>query len=574
MLMRSRGKGKAPAKDGANPKVPVIDKTATPETPEKKEAPAADKPAASKGVVADPTQSMFESDTTFLTPTQPGYVATPTGRQVLTGKHRTMSQNDVAFRLQAWAFDCKGYFEYGTQTLMKPPNDLKSQENVYRDYYQLARGVIARTQTNDTLLLDSGCLADNNTMRYYLNACFTDVANTGMLINLNRCSVLGTAWSGISRVLPRYMSRINRNWRRLSSIIMTPNVRAHAIRSANIFYAPGVLAHTIRVWKGNYLKRESEGGPPELAIAPANPEVVAPLYEVLTNEVELAQFVSWLEDLTHWLLFGDTPTPTDDQLALKDLLGMAATNKVLAGSWVTGLPRSNDLPGQIVDASLINEVLSRAVFLKDDVSAGTDQWFMFPVVGNTTLQRRVPVMGLGMPSLYDSISMGAPKFGQLGENEDQIKADVDVAMWCNGTEHQVHNDLSFQTEDIRAHFGLKPFTAQGREYGNESVHYKNGSGNEAYGKVVNDGAFGTLLSEPTVLAQHVLMHAILRLEEAGTMDDIMGLFEEADVSWLWYINPEDEGFDTAALATNMLKIPDLFDGVCQLAWTVKPEGGG
>jgi len=569
MMYRSRGRNKGGPKSGAakgstpagtpatttTADTVAVDKAAAPS--EEGKAPAPPTGGGGKSGVADPATVPYVTETTLIPTVPPGYVLTSTKRLVLAGKTRTMALYDTALRVTVWAFDCKSYFSYSDPSTT--PADLLTTEREYQDWYKLARDIIIRDPANDNLI--EPCLSNKDLLRYYLNCYTRVVANCEALLNMSRLPIQNTGMSRMNVYLPRIMSRVTRLWKNLSTLLATPVVKAHALRCGTIVWAPGVLAPHLRLWKGNYELPSSSGGPREIDqfISGAAAITAYDLFTAMTEgdhpTTQIEKFLEWLEAGYRWLKEG-TEAIQDDWALMKDMMEWAAIHKTTVGSFTTGLPEIAKLPGLTVDASILTDLLARAQFLKVDIDAGTDQWYMYPVVGNLQLQQRVPIMGLGTPTIYDDVSMGAPKFGQLAEEDDLTKCDVDSAMWCDGTEHMVGSDFRAQTEDIRAHFGLAD---------QEIVILKNGTEDTAVDNVLVEGAeLAQVFSTRSLASQHVMAAALGMELTSIHLNAISHYWEECDVAYIRYPNPVDFGMDTAQMIANGLKVSDLFEGACTI----------
>jgi hypothetical protein len=161
--------------------------------------------------------------------------------------------------------------------------------------------------------------------------------------------------------------------------------------------------------------------------------------------------VTGLESVERWLEIGSAAIATDF-VGMKDLIDMS--RDIIPGAFVAGLPRSDELPGLSVDTGVATDLLRRAVFRKDVVTAGTDRWIAFPTPQIAVFGDRIPVVGLGVPTPSDFMLLGAPKYASLFAAAALAQsADVDSDIIVPGTDFQMQNTFDISITDIRSIFG-------------------------------------------------------------------------------------------------------------------------
>jgi hypothetical protein len=144
----------------------------------------------------------------------------------------------------------------------------------------------------------------------------------------------------------------------------------------------------------------------------------------------------------------------DDFQAIRDM--MEVINAQMGPTWVPGLPDISELPGVVNAPGILTEYLSRGIFLKEDVSVGTDQWIVFPSPALADLHNLIPVKSYVQQSEYDTLALGMAKYGFFVSGADSPAEDVNTSGSAIGT-------------DIRTDIGLEPsvdtiFAASSHEY--------------------------------------------------------------------------------------------------------------
>jgi len=225
-------------------------------------------------------------------------------------------------------------------------------------------------------------------------------------------------------------------------------LKAHAIRCGSIVEVKGYLAPLIRFWRHDTLLAPGSGGPPDNRV---DGTWFLTMTDASNAYNRLNAFVTSLEDVERWCELG-TATVRDDFIAVRDLIDMTAD--VVPGTFVQGLPDQKEMPGVTSDVSILNDVLYRAFFSKDLVTALTDQWTIFPPAAEGIFGGRVPIVGLGnINPAYDFTYLGAPKFGVFDTDITLKSGDADSDIRVPGTEWKGTNKCGGAIMDIRDIFG-------------------------------------------------------------------------------------------------------------------------
>jgi hypothetical protein len=358
-------------------------------------------------------------------------------QRYLVQRNRAMATDFPAVRAHLYGFTSRGYVDYGSPTpLLERTTD---HEQLLQDWYVYARDIGKRSlkykHTPTTL-------TDDDMLIYLLDANGYVIMNVGALLNLNRLPHYNPAFGVLAAALPPYMSRLNRLWRRASANKIPNLWRAHFLRNSSIFGMDQLLAPTLRLWSNKFLLPAGSGGPTVTDIA-------ATVCGMLTNATHLGTFVTNLENVQRWIEVGSAAIATDF-IAVKDVIDMISDVPALKDTFATGLPRADEMPGYVEDASLVNEMLTRAIGLKDQVTAGTDTWSVIPSNSHGGLGNRSLVMGFGQPHpLYDFTTWGVPKFSC-----SLWLTNVDVAARFLGTDFPLRNYMTIANQDIRDFFGF------------------------------------------------------------------------------------------------------------------------
>lgn len=146
---------------------------------------------------------------------------------------------------------------------------------------------------------------------------------------------------------------------------------------------------------------------------------------------------------------------SDDFTAVKDLIDM--THDIVPGSFVPGLPDQRELPGVVPDANLMTELIARVLAWKDNVDQGTDRWALFPIPEDPVFGGRIPVIGLGTPTVYDYTLLGAAKYGHFNSLTAR-NANVDTIFRYMGTDMPIGAEVATAPAtplDTRLVFGSK-----------------------------------------------------------------------------------------------------------------------
>jgi hypothetical protein len=377
----------------------------------------------------------------FLQRAKGGFIESIFGQRYTTTKPRALEDADVSVRAQVWTFSIRG--SHGKVGVPESwlQNTAFAGETLLQDWYPLVRDMAKRALKYKHLPVT---LSDYNMLRYYMDIYYYVVANLTVLLNLNRLGQFNVGFANICVNLPRVMSRVQRLWRRTSALSIPSFVRDHALRNGQIAYATGILAPTIRFWSNEYLL--VTGGP---SITALNEDP----FEMLVTLADLETFVTNLETAERWLEIGTAGIATDFT-AVKDLIDMCSD--IVPGAFVTGLPRSDAMPGLTPDPTLLTDLLRRAVFCKDAVDQATDRWTIFPVPAATEFGGRFPVVGFGTPSVYDFLLLGAPKYGYFNAGLGTKSADVDSICMIPGTDHRVRANLDIGQTAFADIFGVNP----------------------------------------------------------------------------------------------------------------------
>jgi hypothetical protein len=383
----------------------------------------------------------------FIQHPKPAFVDSPFGDRYVSIKPLPVSYTDVAARCTLWAFSVRGYQDYGTFTLGSPPG-VKDGEQVLQDWYGHVRDMGKRALKYKHL---PTTLTDSDMLIYWMDVYFYVVANLTTLLNLNRLPQYNAGCAYLSQYLPRYMSRVTRLWRRTSALKAPSFLKAHAIRSGLIIGQDNVLSPTLRLWSNKFLLAAGSGGPTITDIADG-------VRGMFASDAFLATFVTNLETAERWLEVG-TATIIDDFIAMKDLIDM--TSDIVPGTFTTGLPEGKDMPGIVWEPGIWSEYITRAYYTKDVVTAGTDRWIIFPIAAESAFASRIPIMGMGQPSIYDFTLLGAPKYGVFNASLATRSADVDTDVRMPGTDFWLRSYMTIASQDIRNMFGVP--TGQDKE---------------------------------------------------------------------------------------------------------------
>jgi hypothetical protein len=496
-------------------------------------------------------QGELLTEGTFLS--RPGirYIDSPFEQKYIVNKNRAMTAYEVSIRAGVWGFDVRGYQDYGSFTL-NMPSGIADGEEMLQDWYLHVRDMGKRSLKYKHI---PTTLTDYDTLMHYINAYFYVVANLATLLNLNRLLQWNAAFSAVTLYLPRYMSRINRLWRRVSGLPMNSLVKAHSIRSGSIVGDPPRMAPIIRFWASKFLLAAGSGGP-------TITDIDATVLECLMDNTFLGQWVANLETVERWCEVGPSAgAPQDDFIAVRDAIDM--TYDVVPGSFIAGLPAAKDLPGLSRDLSVLSDLLCKCVGLKDEVTSGTDTWLFSHIAEHSIWDDRSLVVGFGSPHpLYDFTLWGTPNFGIHNAGLDIQFANVDTAIRLPGTDFPLKDNLTLANWDIRDFFG-QDIMGIAAGIGDDEImqEYNAGTTMEVGGRFFNWGAVADIIQAigyDAISKNHIfwLLGSQVRAGAAGKL--AVGhakVYDEAKYDYIFYPEAQDLGDNHAVLWQRALGIP-------------------
>jgi hypothetical protein len=373
----------------------------------------------------------------MLTQEEPALVESPFGQRYLTARARTPNADDILARFQVWAFDVRGYHDYGAFTL-DIPTQMEAGEQILENWYDMARqqAKVALKYRHLPLVL-----GDDTHVINYLNAYVYVVANLSTLLNLDRLYMYNIAFARIQPYLPRRISQIRGMWRRAMAVRAPMLLKAHALRCGTIFHMPGRHAPVVRFWNhdaidGHYGGAADYTDDATVVAADTGTDGVLAGDNVITGTTKLDVFLSNI-NIALWYLEGNITAgaESDDITAIKDMADMI--HDVIPGSWEQGLPGETSLPGIVVDPGLTTELYYRLIAYKTDESVGTDQWVIWPPPQPAGLAGRCPIYTL-LPDfktdIYSNCQLGAPKFAVFEDGVDYVERDVNTAVRIAGSD--------------------------------------------------------------------------------------------------------------------------------------------
>jgi hypothetical protein len=445
-----------------------------------------------------------------------------------------------------YAVDYKGYFDYGNPDSDVFLDEIAGVGALQQQWFPAAREFLAKQQPE--LLQQIADLTNTSLPKQYHNVYATWVGDMGMFFNLARLAMMNGEFSELTKYFPQYMGRMTRCWRRGSTLPAYSYVREDALALGTIPFWPGVSAPVLRFYQ--LLYGPSEYGPITLdEIFTAHSETLEPTddpIEILSSNIKLGRFVEWLEEMEGWLERGDSNIRTDFY-AMKDMLNRIAGNAVTGSSVGRGLPPADAFPGLLPSKAAFTEFLSRHIAWKEKVSVGTDQWYMSPVV-NANLQGYIPVIGLGVPTLYDYVCIGVPKFGVFTGGTDPVM-DVNTAFYVDGTRHRIACHFEDGARDVREIFGSPAATTHADE-----VYLRAGTSIADRIKVYYETAtadLANLVKPARTFAQHVAsLQALERVHWAQTLS-------EMDQDYMMLLTPQHMAEDTLQILMQRFKLPTL-----------------
>jgi hypothetical protein len=439
-----------------------------------------------------------------------------------------------------WGFDIRGYHDYGSITL--DIQDTDGAKQLLLDWYPLVRDMGKRALKYKHLPTTLATAPDM--LRYWCNAYFVVVANLTTLLNLNRLSMVNAGLASLSSMLPRYMSRINRLWRRTSALAAPGFLKAHAIKSGMIVSVPNFCAPIIRLWSFDTMLATASGGPTRTSMTDE-------VFNLLRNDSTLGAFVAQLETTERWLEVGHATVAIDDFIAMKDLIDM--THDIVPGSFVTGLPEASSMPGVVADKRLLVDFLTRVLSWKDDQT--TDQWGIFPIPAETVFGGRVPIIGYGVPDIYDHTFLGAAKYGHFNSLTSRDAA-VDTAFRYLGTDIPSSSAglsavaTAFNT---RNSFGVATYDEVVLRDGDPGTSINLGT------FIDWDSAVGirTFLLADSLKTKHLWARLMPAIRSAWTTNVWSRAIDEAAFDYIFWLDAEDLGQNYATFVAQQLGIPFL-----------------
>jgi hypothetical protein len=478
----------------------------------------------------------------YLQPVPPSYVDSPFGQRYLVRKTRSMSLDDIVIRGQVWAFDVRGYHEYGTVTLDIP--DTLGAENLLLDWYPLVRDMAKRSlkyKHVPTTLATTPAL-----LRHWINAYFFVVANCTVLLNLNRLAMINTGLSKVTEFFPQYMSRVARLWRRTSALSAPSWIKAHAIRSGLIVQKPGFTCPVIRLWTSDVLLPTASGGP---TITPSGNTGLSSF----TTVAELTKLVATLESVEKWLEIGHASVGMVDFIAVKDLIDM--TSDIVPGAFATGLPDGASMPGIVSDPGILTDIFARAMFWKDDQT--TDKWAIFPIPEEGNFGGRVPIVGFGPGgSVYEHTLLGAPKYGHLNSLTAR-SANVDTIFRALGTDLCMGINGIYLCTDaaLNARLAFGDLT----QYGDEECRREGlpATSIQLF-KAIDWDLAATVRDwfvKDSIASKHVWSHGMGSIRSGFVANEWPRFVDEARVDYQFWSEAQDLGANYALLVANALGIP-------------------
>lgn len=533
MSKREKRTGKAAAVSGGGPG--ELDAARDGSSPLEKAPPAS---------TNTPAGSLL-TEATYLEPPPMVFVESPFGQRYASRRPKTIGLiQDVGVRIEQWQSSCIGYKDYGTVAGTPVVPGYSNGERVLQDWYSYSRDMGKRALKYKHLPVN---LSDENMLIYIMDVYHYLIANLTMLLNLNRLPHWNYVLADLNTYLPKYMARITRCWRHASALRMPPFWKAHAIRNGMIAYVPNILAPTIRLWSCNGLLAHVSGGP----------DITDPwndLDDLFTTDLTLGQFVEALETTERWLRMGETGIITDFT-AVKDLIDM--TRDITPGTFDPGLPDSAKVPGLSGDQTLATDLLRRAVFRKDKVPAGTDQWIIYPIPNYADYGEMIPIVGFGAPTIYDFTLLGAAKYGHFTGDLTSLVEDVNTAFRYMGTDYHVRAQGS--VGEIRDVFGLDGSAA---DLYDEVIGFIDSTGAVAYSKVYD--AFDCNSASPwrTQLLQDPIRRMnpwdiIRAANQSGWTDLWKRMTGEKVHGYQMWVDPQDLGQNYAEFLARSLGIPFL-----------------
>jgi len=453
------------------------------------------------------------------------------------GKTRGMSDTDVSLRAQKWVHDCKGYFKYGTPTV---PTDGDAQEKAWDNWFPRAREIAVRENVSASLLPSS--LTLTALLRHIQNTHFRVTVDVGILYSLMSLSNQDTAFSAITQHLPRVAGRLRSCWSRLNTVQVPPSLVVQELAHIPLQMIPNTVAPLMR-WYGDGTELASaSGGPPLFAGTDATN-----ILDAFQSYNEVNAIVTWLEAGEYWLRNGAASILTDFR-AYQDMLNQISKGS-LAGTFQSGLlPDISSLSPVAADPVMLTDMLCRCLFWKFDVDQGTDKWGVWPTPLRPKNQGLVPILTMGPRTLWDEISIGAPKFGIMDDDPTQFVDDVNVDLWFDGSDMpELPYMYTARSTDARNIFN------------NDTAWMAKGSPTvTAVGSTIDwalDTAIVGFLEGKNVIRNHVMERIMASIAGSGTPETWI---DEADGVSVSYANYLDILNASGLAIAGQMKIPLLF----------------
>jgi len=490
------------------------------------------------------------TEAAFLTPSKQVYVPSPFGQSYPAHLEGRRFRGDTGLHLVCMAMSWKGYQDYGSVTR----TDLSSStllENVLAAWYGNVRDLGKRSLKYKHLPIT---LHDTSMLRYILDIYTTNVSNCVMLMNLNRTPLVNAALSRVSAYLGKYMSRINRAYRRMGALLMPSFVKAHAVRNGLIISDNYRMAPLIRFWLNTFWLPSSTGGPVWISGADT-------LFTGLTTDAILANMVTNIEAATLWLETGVTTgtAMTSDQMddfnAVKDAIDM--TFDVVPGSWVEGLPDPKGMPGITWIDNIYNDMMCRAYTIKD-ITGGTDVWIAGPTgdMASPFGPGFMPIIGNGPRDLYDFTVLGTPKCVLWNDSGQVAYEDVNSAVRVLGTDFWLRDYLNGASTEIRNIFGL----ASGAGYREEYVSNQTTDNPVQVNDAINwstDASVRDFQIQDSLRSRHVMSYLSWSNQKhaGGTLSFMWEKLMEGRFERIHYAPWTDLGLNTEQFVMTALGIP-------------------
>jgi hypothetical protein len=267
-------------------------------------------------------------------------------------------------------------------------------------------------------------------LSYYVIAQLHAYLNAMRLYQFNLAGLSFATYT----LLPAFEDRIIRLWRRASALRMPGSLRARALRDSLPVYDPIRRVVHVNLFSpfttpdcttvyGVADYTDHTGEYPHILLTDAT-HIGESLTNVESALVALEAYVSSNAD------------DATDFRAIRDLVAMLSYVDAFKEYFPQGLPPEDAVPGLVADASLVNGWYCRMFSMYDTKGLGGDEKSAFPVCGMTGngFDGKIPIFGMGTPTIDDFNLFGAPKFAIL----DSAENDLAVAV---ASEHEVMGTL-------------------------------------------------------------------------------------------------------------------------------------